>query len=71
MGDGTGEHFLDNDLAADIAVREAFDIEEAVAYAANLDTIDQEQCVLEVARRERWHAGRRGFGRAAQGSPPC
>jgi hypothetical protein len=54
VGDGTRERFPDNDLAADIAVGEAFDIEEAVAYAANLDTIDQEKCVLEVAHRETW-----------------
>jgi hypothetical protein len=35
-------------------MREAFNIELAMAYAANMDTIDQEQCMLEAACRETW-----------------
>jgi hypothetical protein len=37
-------------LAAKIAVREAFDAEESVAYAADLDAQVEEQGILEAAR---------------------
>jgi hypothetical protein len=44
------ERSLDDELAAKIAAREAFDAEEAVTYAADLDTQVEEQGVLEAAR---------------------
>jgi hypothetical protein len=36
------ERFPNNELAAEIAEREAFDTEESAAYAADLDAQDEE-----------------------------
>jgi hypothetical protein len=43
------ERSLDDELAAEIAMREAFDAEEAVAYATDLDMQVEQQGVLEAA----------------------
>jgi hypothetical protein len=43
------EHFPDDELAAEIAMREAFDAEESAAYTANLDVQVDDQGILEAA----------------------
>jgi hypothetical protein len=40
----------DDDMAAELAVRELFDAEEAAVYAADLDAQAEEQGVLDTAR---------------------
>jgi hypothetical protein len=48
--EGAGaERFPDDELATEIVVREAFDVEEAAAYAADLDAQVEEQGVLKAA----------------------
>jgi hypothetical protein len=49
------ERFPDDELAAEIAAREAFDAEEMAAYAANLDAAVEEQDVLEEAHAAMSH----------------
>jgi hypothetical protein len=44
------ECFPDDELAAKIAAREAFDAEEAATYVIDMDAQAEEQGVLEVAR---------------------
>jgi hypothetical protein len=62
------ERFPNDELAAKIAAREAFDAEETEAYAADLDAQVEEQDVLEVAR----HASPGGVPRGAtEGGPRC
>jgi hypothetical protein len=41
--------FPDDELAAEIAVREAFDAKETTAYTPNLDALVEEQDILEAA----------------------
>jgi hypothetical protein len=58
------ERFPDDDLAAKIAAREAFDAEETTAYAADLDAQVEEQgacghASLRGGPRCRWQQGRR------------
>jgi hypothetical protein len=43
------QRFPDDNLAAELAVRELFDAEEATAYAADLDAQVEEQGVLDTA----------------------
>jgi hypothetical protein len=44
------KHFLDDEVAAEIVTRKAFDTEESAAYAADLDAQVEERGILEVAR---------------------
>jgi hypothetical protein len=46
--DGAGA-LPDDELAVEIAGREAFDAEETAAYAADLDAAIEEQGILEAA----------------------
>jgi hypothetical protein len=45
-----GKRFLNDELATEIAAREAFDAEETTTYAADLDPTVEEPDVLETAR---------------------
>jgi hypothetical protein len=61
------EHFPDDELAAEIATREAFDTEDIGAYAIDLDMQLEEQGVLETARD---HASPGGAPQGAMGVCP-